>query len=174
MKDIPRYRAVDPLLLQNNKYIVGVESFADVSSELTALHEAHWGETETLYLKDPEDTFKPDYERAVKLEAAGAMVLFTLREFQSWSLVGNMVFFMQNSMHDSTRFQATEDVFFIAKHHRGRVVLPFLTYVERALKGFGVRCIAISDKQPCGGPDLSKLLGRRGYAQVARLFRKAV
>lgn len=171
----PDYRAVPPERIDRGRYAAGVERVADVQAELHQLHSQHWDETERLYLTGDADALRPDYLRAARLQDAGVLVLFTLRAMRGpapYMLVGNMIFYVQYSLHDSQRLQATEDVLFISRPHRGRVVLPFLDYVEGTLKGFGVHSIAISDKQPCGGPDLSNLLGRRGYAPVARLFRK--
>ena len=99
---------------QTNKYyafqpatsgdaIFGIERLADIEDELRVLHEAHYNETETLYLDTP---FSPSYDRYRASEEAGQFILFTVR--LGSTLVGYLQYYMFNDMHTQMK-QARED-----------------------------------------------------------------
>ena len=168
----PRYISTNPILVAGGKYCLGIEHIGDIADEVQILHEEHWQETETLYLKEQTDALRPDYARAAACLDQGQCTIFTARVAATQELIGNMVFFIMRSFHDKDRVSANEDVFFISKPHRGRLAVHLLDYAEQTLTGFGVKSVGVTDKAPCGGPDLQRFLERRGYQMVARYFRK--
>lgn len=157
--------------LNSGAHIIGLERMEDCLAEARKLHEAHWEETEVLYLEDlPID---PDYEQYVAREKTGNFLYFTIRHRETKRLVGNLMYLLHRSLHSRGMSVAHEDAFFILRDHRGgRLAVDLLRYAEQALASIGVTHAGMSDKEPCGGPDLSRFLTKRGYQPVSRFYMK--
>lgn len=147
--------------------VFGLERLADIEDELRVLHEAHYNETETLYLDTP---FDASYDRYRASEEAGQFVLFTLR--LGSTLVGYLQYYVFNDMHTRIK-QAREDAFYILEQYRGRKLAPgLLAYAEDALRQLGCSMIGMSSKAPVGGPEIGPFLEKHGYKPVAIFYAK--
>lgn len=154
-----------------NNCVLGLEPISDCVDEITKIHQAHWDETEVLYLTRPMD---PDYDYLSSMEANRQFVLFTIRD-PDGNLIGNLGYFIAISTHFKGSLMAREDFFFIDKAHRGSgLARRFYQYSEECLTQLGVKLIGISDKAPCGGKSLGPLLEREGFKAVSTIYIKEV
>ena len=157
--------------LGTNKYVIGLESISNIVDEIRHVHQAHWDETEVLYLDRP---MNPDYDLFMAKEAERQFVLFTVRDTNG-ELIGDLGYFLGLSTHHEGMLQAKEDFFFINKQHRkSGIATQLLQYAETQLKELGVKLIGMSDKSPCGGKSLEPFLTREGYKKVAIAYVKEV
>lgn len=141
-------------------FVFAAERYADCLHELKPLHAAHWRETEkhrhNLQLN-------MDYPGFLRMERAGRLVLFTIR--QGGELVGHTTMKLSNSMHSQT-LVANEDSLFLREDKRGNLfmILQFLKYVAETLGEMGVAEIRVSTKLVNGA---DKLLVRAGFKPFA-------
>ncbi len=150
------------------EYIIGVEKIKEILPEVEKLHKEHWAETEVLYLQR---LMNPDYENYVALEDNEQFILFTVRRDKK--LVGDLMYYMGKCNHTRGAKLAKEDAFFISKPYRGSgLAKKYLDYAEYCLRQLGVNQIGMSDKSPCGGKHLGKLLEPMGYKPVALFYIK--
>ena len=134
------------------------------------LHQEHWNDTEVRYRGDG---MNPDYERFARDQRNGHFTVFTARHIDTAELVANLMYFLSHDYHNKDNLVGVEDAFFVTpEHRRGRLAIRLLDYAEEVLKGLGVNFVGMSDKSPCGGADLSRLLKRRGYNPVAVYYLK--
>lgn len=164
----PVDEAYDPAIfgqLEYSGYTIAVERFADILSEMHALHELHWQETE----KHRHGLcMNPDYLQFIARERQGQMVQFTLRS-PIGELVGNLRMYLAQSMHTQTRY-ASEDTLFIHPDHRGSfVVMALIRFAENGLHAIGVQEIRVNSKL-VNKADV--LMRRMGYTPVATEFVK--
>lgn len=153
-------------------YTFGIEKIETILEEVKVLHNAHWEETEKLYLNY---SINPDYERYIELEQLARFVLFTCRNNETGLLVGDLMYYLASSMHIKGVPQATEDAFFLLKEARnGLVAYKYLQYAGKALEDLGVKLIGMSDKSPCGGKSLAGLMKKAGYRPVSINYVKEV
>lgn len=165
MPQIRKYYAFTPHT--SGEACFGLERLADIEDELRPLHEAHYNETETLYL---DTEFNPSYDRYKASEEAGQFILFTVRVDST--LVGYLQYYVFNDMHTRIK-QAREDAFFIVEKYRGKKLAPgLLSYAEDALRQLGCSMIGMSSKAPVGGPQIGPFLEKRGYTPVAMFYAK--
>lgn len=152
-------------------YILGLERMTEMLPEIRKLHADHWDETEILYLDDP---MNPDYDMMEYLERNARMLCFTVRDSRG-NMVGNSMFFLSHSTHIKNVLQATEDTFFLSKDHRGGGLAgAFIVYIEEYLKSLGVVYMGMSDKAPCGGKSLQRLMQANGFKQIAVHYTKKI
>lgn len=163
----PQYYGMNAVSIGD--YVIGVERLSDMLPEIQALHEAHWKETEELYLDDPLD---PDYQTMLAMESDARWVTFTVRD-STGEMVGNAMFALGLSVHMKGVLQAKEDTFYITKPNRGTSLADaFLSYIECFLKELGVVYMGMSDKSPTGGKSLHKLMSRHGFKSIAMFYNK--
>lgn len=147
---------------------IGVERLSDMLPEIRPLHEAHYNETEVLYLDTP---FTPDYDRYIALEKDAQFVVFTVR--LGLEMVGYLQYYVFRDMHTSDVYQAREDALYLAKPYRGQGIAPkLLAYAESFLAHLGCRYVGMSSKAPVGGPDIGKFLESKDYRPVALFYVK--
>jgi hypothetical protein len=155
--------------VQYSGFVIGVERMADIEPEIRAMHLVHWAETEVLYLRRSPDV---DYPRLIALEKLNCMVLFTVRD-NAGNLVGNLMYYLGPSTHFKGTQMATEDSFFLAQEARkGRLAIKLVGYAEGVLKKMGVGMVGMSDKAPCGGKSLARMMGMLDYQPVATIYIK--
>lgn len=166
----PTYFGFTPIKYKD--YFIGLEKIEEMYNELKKLHAEHYEETETLYKERP---MEPDYASYIQLEHEGKFVLFTVRDIETGRLVGDLMYYLGASVHNKGVMMAREDAFFISKEYRGgRLALKFLKFAETCLLELGVGQIGMTDKSPCGGKSLSKLLEPLGYKPVALQYVKEI
>ena len=141
-------------------FVFAVERYADCLEELKRLHAAHWQETEK-YRHGLE--LNPDYAGFLRMEMAGALLLFTIR--RDGELVGQTTMKLFDSMHSQTRV-ANEDSLFLRADQRGSVfvILSFIRWVADVLGSVGVVEIRVSSKLVNGA---DKLMVRAGFTPFA-------
>lgn len=145
----------------------GIERLSDIEDEVRVLHEAHYNETETLYLDTP---FSPSYDRYKASEEAGQFVMFTTRVGSK--LAGYLQYYVFNDMHTEMKV-AREDAFYVLSDYRGKKLGPnMLAYAEDALRQLGCKKVGMSSKAPVGGPDIGPFLEGRDYKPVAIFYMK--
>lgn len=155
---------------EHGNYVIGAERIADIETSIRRLHQEHWNDTEVRYRSDELD---PDYERYAAEQVNGNFIVFTGRCAATAELVANLMYFINRDFHNKDVVAAIEDAFFVTlAHRRGRLAIRLLDYAERNLQSLGVNCIGMSDKSPCGGVSLDRLLSRRGYRPVALFYLK--
>lgn len=96
------------------RYSFQLEKVADIYDEAMPLVEAHWNEI--AHYKDI--PLEPDKDMYFKLEEVGVVRAFTARD-ELGVLVGYAVFFVKSNMHYKSSVQATQDILYINKKHRG-------------------------------------------------------
>ena len=166
----PVYIGFTPVEYKN--YFIGVEKIESILPEIRVLHGEHYGETEILY---KEREMLVDYERYIALEQTSQFVLFTARHTSTGSLIGHLMYFLGPAHHTKGILLAKEDAFFITKAHRGgQLAKMFLKFAEDCLLELGVGQIGMTDKSPCGGKSLKRLLEPLGYKPVALQYVKEI
>ena len=167
----PTYYGFQPE--RQGRYIIGCERVHQVVDELDVLHREHWNETEVLYLNREMDV---DYERYIHMEDNGQFLLFTVRDAEDdVRMVGNLIYFIGDSVHTKGYLQAKEDSFFLTKSARsGKLAMDVIKFAEKSLASVGIQSVGMSDKSPCGGRSLDKMMRRLGYKPVAVYYVKEV
>jgi GNAT superfamily N-acetyltransferase len=126
---------------QCGEFTFAVERMVHIMEEMKPLHQAHWNETETYSHGLALD---PDYQTFLQYERAGRYVLFTLRK--DGKLLGNCAMYLCQSTHTQTLLATEDTLYLLPEARKGRTAVRFVSYIERALKQFGVREIKISVK----------------------------
>ena len=136
---------------------------------MAELFQAHWDETEVLYIDMP---MEPDYEMFFWLEQNRKLLVFTVRD-ASENMVGNAMFMLGLSSHMKGVLQAKEDTFYLVKDARGKGLAPkFTVYIENCLRELGVVYMGMSDKSPVGAQSLKRMMERQGFKQIAVYYTK--
>ena len=108
-----------------------------------------------------QEHFKPDRERYVLLERAGAIMAYAAREGKD--LVGYCTHMVSAHLHYPALKWALQDAFFVRPHARGRVAIRFLKWMDEHLAKEGVDVVMrqSSTRKPWG-----PVLVRAGYAEI--------
>lgn len=163
---MPRYYFQQPYF--NGSAAIGIEHFTDMVDEIRPLHEAHFGETEVLYLDEP---FEPNYERYMTLEKSGDFVCFTVRV--GGQMVAYIQYYLYDDLHARQAKNAREDAFYVHPSCRGNGVgAQLLEYAEIALRRLGCQYVGMTTKAPLGGVDIGPFLERRNYRPCAVYYQK--
>lgn len=166
VRQTPRYHAFPPLVA--NGFTIGIEKLADMVGQIALLHQAHWEETERLYLDEP---IVANYPKYSELEQLGQFVHFTARK--NGQMVGYLQYYLFPDMHLGETLTAREDAFFVVSEERGKgLAQKMLDYAEDSLQKLGCKYAAMTTKAPAGGPDISAFLERNEYRPVSTLFLK--
>ena len=142
------------------------ESLARVWDEALALAPAHWDQA-----GHPECAFRLDRSLYERMEEAGALRLFTVREDATARLLGYASFFVGPHPHSAV-LQASQDALYLMPEARqGWTALSFLRFLDAQLAAAGVDLILQH-----AGPTtaLAVLLRRRKYHLHAELYAKRV
>lgn len=164
----PTDESFDPSVfgrVTHGDYTIAAERFSSIVTEMHALHELHWFETE----KHRHGlAMNPDYLEFVTRERRGQMIQFTMRSAIG-TLVGNLRMYLATSLHTQTRY-ASEDTLFIHPDHRGSfAVMALMRFAESSLQAIGIREIRVNSKL-VNKADV--LMRRMGYTPVATEFVK--
>jgi len=157
--------------LEYQHFVIGLERLDNILPEIRAMYLVHWAETEVLYL-----TRQPsiDHERLRDLDVMGKCCQFTVRDMRG-NLSGNLCYTLNTSTHFKGMKMATEVAFYLLPDARkGRLALKVVQYAEDMLKSRGVKLIGMSDKSPCGGKSLAKLMDKMDYKPVSLNYIKEV
>jgi GNAT superfamily N-acetyltransferase len=111
------------------------EQVYDFFKEIESLIQIH--HDEVAHDKDIE--LDPDWDMYRKLEETGYMRSFTAR-FESRSLIGYCLFFVNSDMHNKNSIQAHQDILFIHPTYRG-FGHKFIEWCDQQLKQDGVQVV---------------------------------
>ena len=129
-------------------------------TEIAPLLTLHFSESE--HFKDI--TLEPNFEAYTELDALGFLRVFTVRIDKE--LVGYSILFVMPSYHYKNSIQATHDVLFVKKEHRG-LGRSFIQYCDSELRNEGVQVVYQSVKLAANfGP----MLERIGYQHVDNVY----
>jgi len=163
---MPTYYFRQPLI--SGSIAIGLEHFTDMLDDIRPLHEAHFGETEVLYLDEP---FEPNYERYMQLEKSGDFVCFTVRI--GWTMVAYVQYYIYDDLHARQAKNAREDAFYVHPSARSKGVGgQLLQYAEDTLRELGCQYVGMTTKAPLGGVDIGPFLERRNYRPCAVYYQK--
>ena len=133
---------------------------AQLILELKPLFDEHFEESE--HFKDIE--LSPNFESYLQLEASGMLRVFTVRV--DGELICYSVLFVMPSYHYKNSIQATHDILFVKKEHRG-LGRSFIQFCDDELRNEGVQVVYQSVKLKANyGP----LLQRIGYEPVDLVY----
>lgn len=142
------------------------ERLADVQPELAPLTERHYDELGQVDME-----LAPDWARLLALEAAGVLVLFTVRD-DARALVGYAIFFVQPHIHYRHSVCAINDVIWLAPECRGGTGMRFLRYLDMGLAALGAQKIFYHAKP--AHPALGRALRHLGYTVVEHIYARGV
>lgn len=163
---MPTYYFHPPII--KDGIAIGLEHITDMEDEIRPLHEAHYNETEVLYL---DEAFEPDYERYKGLEKRGDFVCFTVRV--GWQMVAYVQYYIYRDLHARVIMNAREDAFYVHPSARsGGVGGQIVTYAEEALSRLGCKYVGMTSKHPLGGVDIGSFLENRNYRPCAVYYQK--
>lgn len=144
----------------------GIEKFSDVWDEMMPLITKHY--EEIARYKDI--ALSPDKEKYVTLNEKEFAKLFTIRN--SGELIGYAVFFIAPHIHYSDVIHAHQDVLFLTKEHRGKMVgARFLKWCEDRLAENGVMWITQHVKAK---HNFGRMLERIGYELMDLVYTKRI
>ena len=133
----------------------------DCFQEAMPLLMAHW--EEIAHYKDiPLD---PDFEQYAKCEQSGMLRCYTARIDEN-ALVGYAVFFVRSNPHYKTSIQASQDILFISKNHRG-MGGRFIKWCDEELRSEGVAVVYHHIK---AAHNFGPMLERFGYELVDLIY----
>jgi len=140
-----------------------VESLTERLEELKPLFPLHYDE---LALNKESVPLDPQYDIYLQRDAAGQVVLVTLREFGR--LVGYFVGFVAPGLHYKTCLTCTMDIFYVHPDVRCRMGGPRLfKAVREELKRRGVKRWFVGSKNHA---DASRLFEALGFAKVETYY----
>jgi GNAT superfamily N-acetyltransferase len=144
------------------------ESFKDFIVEFDALLKPHMAEinvSERLGFK-----FKPDYNKYVKLQELGILVVVTCRHHKR--LIGYTVFGISPNIRYGDCNLAKEDLYYIVPEYRGKGIgKKLFIETEKVLKDKGANQIIFTTKTYS---DNSHIFEKLGYEFFEKLFTKRI
>lgn len=121
-----------------------VEPYADALADLLPLYEAHWLEI-ALDIERPEAALAPRFEVYAQRDAAGELVLVTLRELGA--CVGYFLCFVAPGLHYAGCLTAQMDIIYVAPRVRGRHGgVRLIRTMQRELRRRGVKRFFVGEK----------------------------
>lgn len=140
-----------------------VEVFQNTREEIQPLIEKHWREV-AHYQDIP---LSVDWEGYKRVEDAGALRFYTVRTDED-ELIGYCVYFVKHNLHYQESLQASQDIIFIAKEHRGQGA-KFIQWCDEQLKADGVQAVYQHVKS---AHNFGPMLERIGYQLVDLIYAK--
>jgi GNAT superfamily N-acetyltransferase len=137
------------------------ERAQDCFEEARPLLEEHW--LEIAHYKDI--ILDPDYEAYKASEDAGFVRCYTSRD-ESGKLVGYALYFVRTNPHYRTSIQASQDILFVSKNHRG-MGGRFIKWCDEQLRSEGVQVVYHHIKQ---AHNFGPMLERFGYELVDLIY----
>jgi GNAT superfamily N-acetyltransferase len=142
-----------------------VESLTALLPELKPLFPEHYRE---LALNQDDVPLDPQYDEYLRRDAAGAVMLVTLRD--RGSLAGYFVAFVAPGLHYRTCLTLTMDIFWVHPVHRGKMGgVTLFRAVEKEARRRGVQRMFAGSK--CH-KEASFLFERLGYDRVEVYYSK--
>lgn len=112
--------------------IYQLEYFDDVIEELKPHLHKHYEEVAMYTDKIDLD---PDYDMYGKMQNAGVLAIFTMRENDTYEIAGYNIFFVKEHVHYKNDIWAGNDIVYIAPEYRHEEdTIRFFEYCERQLK----------------------------------------
>lgn len=142
--------------------IVARETVSTVLVAIAPLLKKHWMELSHY----PDIPLEPDYDFYARVEKAGNLRIYTVRE--QGSLIGYGIFIVNHNKHYRSSFQAVQDVLFVDPEHRGTAGVRLTDFIDMELANDGVQVVYQHVKK--AHPQLGKLLLRKGYEEVETIY----
>lgn len=149
---------------QTPELVAAVESYSDCEAELREIYPRHWAELNTA----GDIPLDPNYDNYRQLDAAGVVLLVTLRHARR--LVGYFIGFLFPELHYQTVFACIGDIFYVLPEFRkGRAGTQLFRAVEVELRKRQVDRWHVNSKihRDCGA-----LLRRLGFSAVEVQYSK--
>jgi GNAT superfamily N-acetyltransferase len=141
------------------------ESLSSVKDELKPLLHEHW---HLVAMYQDKIKLNPDWKEYARLDAAGALRIFTARK--SGVLVGYFVMIINRSLHYKDHFFAINDVIFVKPDSRaGATGYKLLKYAENYCSDCGVSLLTINTKVAV---PFDSLVTGTGYDLAERVYTK--
>lgn len=145
---------------------IAAEKFSDWFMEAQPLFAAHYRES----VRDPM-ALAPDFGVAIKLELAGVVRAFTVRD--EGALVGYAIFLVTPHLHHKRDVVALCDVIYVKPSHRApRVALRLLRTAEAQLTEEGVSRMQM--REPAHDRSIGRLAESVGYELSERVYEKSL
>lgn len=140
------------------------ESIEKAWDELMPLTELHY--EEIARYKDI--ALNPDKDKYVALDNKGFIRFFTIRSEDK--LVGYAIFFIAPHIHYSDVIHAHQDVIFLSKAHRGKLIgMKFVKWCDERLKENGVKWVTQHVKAK---HNFGRMLEHVGYELMDLVYSK--
>ena len=144
-----------------------VERFENVIEEMMPILELHW--EEIAHHKD-RIKLNPDYALYQSMQDAGILHIVTARDNNR--LIGYFISVVSPNLHYSDHLYATNDILYIDKEHRGKMVgIKLFKFAEKELYNLGVDVIVLHSKVQA---DFKSLVERIGYTHVENQYSKYI
>lgn len=144
-----------------------LEKFSNFFDEALPLFKDHHKEVGD-YL--PNLDFDPDVKSYIKLDDAGLIRCFTIRESSKDSVIGYCILHIFNHLHFCNSKQALQDAIYIAKDHRG-LGKEFIDWIDDELKSEGIDAVYHNVSI---NHDYSKTLCSLGYKKVETTYLRSL
>lgn len=108
----------------------------------------------------------PDWNAYMAMQANGAVRIFTARSAETGELIGYNCYFVRYNPHYRKSLQASNDVIFISKKHRG-FGSAFIDWCDEQLRAEGVQ---VAYHHVKFAHDWSALLERKGYVKQDKIM----
>ena len=139
------------------------ETLASSLEESKPLLQKHWDEI--AHYKDI--PLNPDYELYFKLEAAGVLKCYSVRDGNA-RMIGYAVYLIQHNPHYKQSLVAKQDIVFIDPACRGQGML-FIQWCDQQLKELGVQIVTHHVK---AAHNFGRGLERMGYELQDLIYTK--
>lgn len=138
-----------------------VERYSDVLPELAPLYPDHWAEL-ALDTEYPEAALAPRWDQYLALEAAGELLVVTLRDLGT--LAGYCLMVIRPHLHYEMCLTATTDIFRVLPQYRGRYGgARLFKAVEKECRRRGVKRMFVGSKLH---RDSSRLFTSLGFKPI--------
>jgi len=136
------------------------ESVTALWAELAPILAMHWAEIG----HNPDIPLDPDNALYDRMEAAGTLRLFTVRD-EDWRLIGYACYFVTTSMHHRGSLQALQDgMFILPPNRRSGVGVGLVQHADAVLRAEGVQLVYLHT--PIGADHIGRMLKGIGYREV--------
>ncbi len=150
---------------QRGNFTFQTESIEVIEFELKPFAPLHWAELAVTQQDVPLDF---DWQRFIDMEKQGRFHMATVRD--NGKLIGYHMSLIGGHLHYKTTMHAIVDLYFVLPEYRkGRLGLNFFKFVEKSLKGIGVKKVITGCKVHL---DHTKLFEYLGYEMCDHLFFK--
>lgn len=138
-----------------NSITVQRETYDQYIDDVLPLYEDHWRE---VCWRRENFVLNPDHEKYRKLEAGGALRIFTARE--NGIIIGYALFVVQHHLHYKDVKIASNDIVFVDPARRGHWLgIKLLRHAINSMKAEGVKAVSLRMKKELAWGPIARRLG---------------